>query len=91
MDAAFTTIANAHKVRDMGELTYFLGIQIVRTASDLTVDQAKYTNKLVSRYHLGKSQHILLCPWKILVTDGPFMDRSKRDPQLMGELQHLRN
>jgi hypothetical protein len=44
VDAAFTIIANAFEVRDLGEPTDFLGIQITRdrAARTLTIHQANY-------------------------------------------------
>ena len=36
----------------MGELTYFLGLQIKQTSTGLFVSQEKYTQELLVRYNL---------------------------------------
>ena len=91
VEAAFTKLRNAFEIRDMGESTDFRGIQIVRdrAARTLIIHQANNTAELVSRYHIGKTHLIPMCPRTKLIVEGPIMDRPERYPMLTGELQHL--
>jgi isopentenyldiphosphate isomerase len=36
----------------MGELTFFLGIQVKQTKQDTFVHQAKYTNELMKKFNM---------------------------------------
>ena len=94
VDAAFAIISKAFEVRDMGEPTNFLGIQISRDrlARTLTIHQSDYCTELVSRYHLPT--HPALTPMDSrlkLTSEGPVMLNPERYPALIGELQHLVN
>ena len=94
VDATFATISKVFDVRDMGEPTNFLGIQISRdrVARTLTIHQTDYCNELVSRYHLPA--HPALTPMDNrlkLVAQGLVMSQPERYPTLIGELQHLVN
>ena len=41
----------------VGELTYFLGLQIKQTNTIIYINQAKYTRNLVKRFGLEKAAH----------------------------------
>jgi hypothetical protein len=38
----------------MGELTFFLGIQVKQTKQDTFMHQAKYTNDLMKKFNMAK-------------------------------------
>jgi hypothetical protein len=38
----------------MGELTFFLGIQVKQTKQDTFVHQAKYTNNLMKKFNMSE-------------------------------------
>ena len=41
----------------VGELTYFLGLQVKQTDSGIYINQTKYARNLVKRYGLEKATH----------------------------------
>ena len=41
----------------VGELTYFLGLQVKQTDSGIYINQAKYARNLVKRFELDKAAH----------------------------------
>ena len=41
----------------VGELTYFLGLQVKQTDSGIYINQAKYANNLVKRFGLDNAAH----------------------------------
>ena len=41
----------------VGELTYFLGLQVKQTNSRIYINQAKYARNLVKRFGLEKAAH----------------------------------
>ena len=41
----------------VGELTYFLGLQVKQTDSGIYINQAKYARNLVKRFGLEKAAH----------------------------------
>ena len=42
----------------VGELTYFLGLQVKQTDSKIYINQAKYARNLVKRFGLDKAAHV---------------------------------
>ena len=42
----------------MGELNYFLGLQIKQTNDGIFVNQAKYCKELIKRFGMEKSKHL---------------------------------
>ena len=42
----------------VGELTYFLGLQVKQTDSGIYINQAKYARNLVKRFGLNKAAHV---------------------------------
>ena len=43
----------------VGELTYFLGLQVKQTDSRIYINQAKYARNLVKRFGLDKAAHAI--------------------------------
>ena len=41
----------------VGELTYFLGLQVPKTNSAAFISQANYANNLVNKFRLGTTKH----------------------------------
>ena len=41
----------------VGELTYFLGLQVKQTDSGIYINQAKYARNLVKRFRLDNAAH----------------------------------
>jgi len=53
IDDAQKTLHNKFKVKDLGQLRYFLGIEILRSDKGILLNQRKYTLELLSKVGLG--------------------------------------
>jgi hypothetical protein len=42
----------------MGELTFFLGIQVKETKQGTFIHQAKYTKELMKKFNMAKLKHV---------------------------------
>jgi hypothetical protein len=81
-------------VRDLGEATYFLGMEVTRDreARTLKLTQKKLTGELLARYGMeaAKGKSVPINPGEKLVRDGEPLDR-ERFPynELVGSLLYL--
>ena len=41
----------------MGELTFFLGLQIKQSKDDIFINQGKYINELLKKYKMDQAKH----------------------------------
>ena len=94
LEVAFALIGKGFDIRDMGEPTNFLGIQIScdRLIRTLTIHQSDYFSELVSRYHLAANPALTFMNTCLrLVSEASVMTTPRRYPNLIGELQHSVN
>ena len=47
-------------IKDLGELKYFLGIEVIKTDDGICLSQRKYCVELLLEYGLLVNQHVLL-------------------------------
>jgi hypothetical protein len=50
---------NEFQMSMMGELTFFLGIQVKQTKEDIFVHQAKYTKDLIKKFNMAELKSVL--------------------------------
>jgi hypothetical protein len=50
---------NEFQMSMMGELTFFLGIQVKQTKEDIFVHQAKYTKGLIKKFNMAELKSVL--------------------------------
>ncbi|KAL4573020.1 hypothetical protein LXL04_019813 [Taraxacum kok-saghyz] len=77
-------------LRDMGDLHYFLGLQIQKTKAGLTLSQESYVTDILNRSNMSLSSPMATPsdPYSRLVKDGdPFAD-PKLYRQVVGSLQY---
>ena len=51
-----TALSSVFDLKDLGDLNYFLGIQISRTSFGLTLTQSKYASDVLHRFHMENSK-----------------------------------
>lgn len=85
-------LARYFKLRDLGDLKYFLGLEIARSSSGISLCQRKYALELlVSTGMLAcKSSHVPMIPnLKLSKTDGDILDDAERYRRIVGRLMYL--
>ncbi|XP_022889163.1 uncharacterized protein LOC111404610 [Olea europaea var. sylvestris] len=79
-------------MKDLGSLSYFLGLEVSPTTDDYSLTQAKYTSDLLTRTGLTDCK-IADSPLepniKLRPTDGEFLPDATRYRQLVGSLIYL--
>ncbi|GKC43308.1 retrovirus-related pol polyprotein from transposon TNT 1-94, partial [Tanacetum coccineum] len=58
----------------MGQISFFLGLQISQNPRGIFINQSKYANKILKKFDLHKSDHV----------DTPIVERTKLDEDLSG-------
>ena len=56
VDHIVTALSSAFELKDLGALSYFLGIQILPTRFGLTLCQSKYASDVLHRFHMENSK-----------------------------------
>jgi hypothetical protein len=87
-------LAETFDVRDLGEATYFLGMELARgrEAGTLKLTQKKLTGELLARYGMetAKARSVPINPQEKVVRDGKLLDREKFPySELVGSLLYL--
>jgi hypothetical protein len=76
----------------MGELTFFLGIQVKQTKQDTFVHQAKYTNDLMKKFNMAELKPVPT-PMSSTISLGPDEDGETVDQieyrSMIGSLLYL--
>jgi hypothetical protein len=96
-DAADALIRDLHKdfsLNDLGNLRYFLGIEVTRSKSGLLLTQAGYATDVLKRAHMSNckpvSTPLTLCD-KLMINDGVALGPrdSTEYRSIVGALQYL--
>lgn len=89
----FTTkLGSRFSIKDLGILTYFLGVQVIRTSRGLLLSQRKYIEDIVDRASTGgaKSTSTPLATTNSLMMDDSAHLRDPKEYQVLaGSLQYL--
>ncbi|XP_025617118.1 uncharacterized mitochondrial protein AtMg00810-like [Arachis hypogaea] len=94
-DGIFDLKASLHRtfeMKDLGSLSYFLGLEVISTVDGIYISQAKYASDLLARARLTDSHtestplepNIRFIPMDDIVLDNPTLYR-----QLVGKLVYL--
>lgn len=94
LDDIIARLQAAFDIRDLGEATVFLGMEITRERSDrhLHVTQTRYITELVGKYNLleGRTRNIPFSPSTPLESEGTLLDREHCSySELIGSLLYL--
>jgi hypothetical protein len=98
-DSSHTLVSKFQKMMEsefhmsmMGELTFFLGIQVKQMKQDTFVHQAKYTNDLMKKFNMAKLK-LLSTPMSSTMPLGPDEDGEAVDQReyrsMIGSLLYL--
>ncbi|GJT33006.1 ribonuclease H-like domain-containing protein [Tanacetum coccineum] len=83
------------KIKDLGPLKYFLGIEVIKTEKDLCLTQRKYCLELLKEYDLLGCKHVStpMEPNSVLpyvpTKDDPLLDNITGYQKLLGKLIYL--
>ncbi|OIT39145.1 putative mitochondrial protein [Nicotiana attenuata] len=86
-----TKLGSRFSIKDLGTLTYFLGVQVIRTSRGLLLSQRKYIEDIVDRASMGgaKSTSTPLATTNSLMMDDSVHLRDPKEYQvLVGSLQY---
>ncbi|KAG7541464.1 Reverse transcriptase RNA-dependent DNA polymerase [Arabidopsis thaliana x Arabidopsis arenosa] len=92
VQAFIDLLAARFSIKDMGELSYFLGIEVTRTEAGLTLTQTKYINDLLHRTNMVSAKPVStpmeenLC---LSASTGPLLDDPAEYRSVIGSLQYL--
>ncbi|CAN1334404.1 Retrovirus-related Pol polyprotein from transposon RE2 [Linum perenne] len=76
-------------VKDLGALSYFLGVQVARSATSMHLTQTKYIGDLLSKAGLSDSNPVATPYYHPKSEDVTPFDRPSDFRQLLGSLQYL--
>ena len=71
-----STLSNQFAMKDLGDLHYFLGLQVTRTPAGIFLSQQKYVADLLHKFHLHTTKPVTTpsVAWTTLsLTDGKLL------------------
>ncbi|KAL8133051.1 hypothetical protein AgCh_008493 [Apium graveolens] len=80
-------------IKDLGDLHFFLGIEVTRTASGIVLSQQKFANELLLESGFDNSSHTITplpVHLKLSLTDGDLIDQPNLYRSLIGYLTNTR-
>lgn len=92
LNSVVNSLASEFSVKDLGPLSYFLGIEVLRNSTSCTLSQRKYTIDLLSKYNMlnAKPVHTPLATGSTLsLHDGSKPIDALSYRQALGSLQYL--
>ncbi|CAL9022395.1 unnamed protein product, partial [Prunus brigantina] len=92
IDKLILTLGAEFDMKDLGELSYFLGLQIQHTSSGLFVNQAKYASELLAKMNMQTCATVptpMLPGTKLYKNDGELLDNPSLYRSIVGALQYL--
>ena len=87
-----TAFSQAFELKDLGALSYFLGIQIMPTRFGLTLCQSKYASDVLHRFNMENSKPTKTpcCPHvRLTLFDGSVLRDPSEYRSMVGALQYL--
>jgi hypothetical protein len=87
-------IGEAFKLRTLGEASYFLGIELLRTGDELKLVQSRKIKDLLDKYGLAECnpRNTPMTPGLKLTKEGTLLDKVEYPyPELVGSLLYLSN
>lgn len=84
-------LANRFFVKDMGHLSYFLGIEVIRTSQGLHLNQQKYIKDLLTKHNMHDARPVNtpMASSPRLTKSGELHTNPTEFRQLVGSLQYL--
>ncbi|CAA7050582.1 unnamed protein product [Microthlaspi erraticum] len=88
----FNSLSSRFSLKDLGELSYFLGIEVQRSLSGLLLTQTRYIADLLHRTKMTDAKPVPtpMCPTtKLTLTSGDPLPDAKEFRAVIGSLQYL--
>ncbi|KAK1424826.1 hypothetical protein QVD17_20164 [Tagetes erecta] len=85
-------LSTTFALKDMGSLSYFLGIEITSQGNDVVLSQRKYINDLLERANLTKAKPVstpITTSAKLALGDSALFDDPVKYRQMVGALQYV--
>ncbi|KAL7611293.1 hypothetical protein Lser_V15G10358 [Lactuca serriola] len=94
IDKLVSDLSATFPVKDLGQLTYFLGIEVLHNSGDITLMQRKYANDLLHRAHMENCRSVST---PMSVTEKLYQDHGRplndedifKYRSMVGSLQYL--
>lgn len=85
-------LSHEFAMKDLGDLHYFLGVQVVRTPSSLFLSQHKYVLDLIKRFRMHTCKHVrtsVASKTSLTLLDGELLVDPTEYRSMVGALQYL--
>ncbi|KAF3650885.1 hypothetical protein FXO37_18258 [Capsicum annuum] len=92
VDQVITSLASKFSVKDLGNLHYFLGVEVIRSSDGLILTQANYVNEIMNDELMTdcKSVHTPMSGSELItLSDGTHLTDATRYRRVLGRLQYL--
>ena len=92
IDRFITSLSQRFSIKDLGPLSYFLGIEVQRSSNGLHLSQNRYITDLLQRMQMSTTNSVStpMCPNTTLsLASGMVMDDPTRYRMAVGSLQYL--
>uniref|UniRef100_A0A2N9HUN6 Reverse transcriptase Ty1/copia-type domain-containing protein n=1 Tax=Fagus sylvatica TaxID=28930 RepID=A0A2N9HUN6_FAGSY len=92
LDQLIKSLSSVFELKDLGNLSYFLGLQVTRTSQALYLSQTKYATNLLHKHHMfdTKPAKTPCCPnTRLTHTDGTQLSEPHSYRSLVGALHYL--
>jgi len=79
-------------MKDLGDLCYFLGVQVVRNSQGIFLSQEKYIHDVIRKFHMHTAKPIRtpsLSRTSFTLTDGELLTDPTEYKSMVGALQYL--
>lgn len=92
VNEVIASLASRFSIKDLGNLNYFLGVEVVRNADDIILSQATYINEILNDELMAdcKSANTSMSASELLkLNDGAPLTDATRYRRVLGRLQYL--
>nr|XP_016444735.1 PREDICTED: uncharacterized mitochondrial protein AtMg00810-like [Nicotiana tabacum] len=92
VNKVIASVAYRLSIKDLGNLNYFLGVNVVRNTNDIILSQATYINEILNNKLMAdcKSANTLMSVSELLkLNDGALLTDVTRCRRVLGRLQYL--
>ena len=92
VNQVITSLASKFSIKDLGNLHYFLGVEVIRSSNGLILTQANYVNEILNDEVMTdcKSVNTPMSASELLtLSDGTHLTDATRYRRVLGRLQYL--
>ena len=92
IDRFIQVLSNRFSLKDMGALSYFLGLEVTRSSAGIRLNQRKYTTDILSKYHMLGAKPVptpMASSTSLTMFDGVKLPDPMEYRAAVGSLQYL--